>query len=71
MIKPEMVPKEVCLALKETLFSGPGHDIYATAITAALSAWPGMRKPMRVNGLQSEFWLELPLPQETRDADSK
>ena len=42
MINPEMVPQEVCLALKATLFSGPGHDIYATAIAAALNAWPGM-----------------------------
>jgi hypothetical protein len=32
-------------------------------IAAALNAWPGMRKPMRVTGLQSESWLELPLPQ--------
>ena len=42
MIKPEMVPKEVCLALKETLFSCPWHDRHATAIAAALNAWPGM-----------------------------
>ena len=41
MIKPEMVPDEVCLALKETLFSGPGHNIYATALAAALNAWEG------------------------------
>lgn len=66
MIKPEMVPKEVCLALKETLFSGPGHDIYATAIAVALNAWPGLATYLA--GINGPYpYIILPLPQEKRD----
>ena len=64
MIKPEMVPDEVCLALKETLFSGPGHNIYATALAAALNAWPGMHQKMYVIGGDQ---IILPLSQMASD----
>ena len=75
MIKPEQVPDEVLNAAAKNIpevdmedYSQYWSETLRVAIAAALSAWPGVRKPMRVNGLQSECWLELPLSQqETRD----
>ena len=67
MIKPEQVPKEVVTAAYDAYWHQKPNSGFAEAIAAALSAWPGMIKVGEVYGLQQEWWLELPLPQEASD----
>ena len=73
MIKPEHIPDEVAWKLHDKLWSvgGPSVDDVRAAIAAALNAWPGMSKVGEVYGLQQEWWLELPLPQEASDNDGQ
>jgi len=65
MIKPEQVPLEVWIALRDHVRERPyGYD-YTEAIAAALNAWPGMThmEPDLANGI-----IILPLlPQEASD----
>lgn len=49
------------------LTDGEHDELARAAFVAMVEAWPKMRKPMRVNGLQSECWLELPLPENPDD----
>lgn len=76
MIKPEQVPDAVLNAAAKSIpevdmedYSQYWSETLRVAIAAALSAWPGVRNPMRVNGLQSESWLELPLPTQENGDD--
>jgi hypothetical protein len=68
MIKPDMIPDEVCLGLLHALLANPQPTPQSVraAIAAALNAWPGASY---VPGL--EQWgkthgahIHLPLPQE-------
>lgn len=71
MIKPEQIPDEVRLALKETLFSGPAHDIYATALAAALNAWPGAFRNDMEEAAGVRRRIILPLAQKQEDGDGR
>ena len=43
------------------------EDALRAAFLAMIKAWPGMSKVGEVYGLQQEWWLELPLPQQDSD----
>lgn len=64
MIKPDMIPDDVVVALRSALDRSEYLD---TAIAAALNAWPGVEIEMVG---ESDDFLMLPLPQEETKNDA-
>ena len=68
MLKPEQVPLDVWIALRDYVRERPyGYD-YTEAIAAALNAWPGIQAGSDDDGMTLSG-VYLPLTQEARDAD--
>lgn len=61
MIKPEQIPMEVKLRLRNILHNGETDE--AVAIAAAINAWPGVENIYRSED-EKLFSVILPLPQE-------